>query len=90
MGEQVRVSPKCGEKLKWGFESPTAPKKCLTNFNLCAIIHSESEVSAMVEIIDFVLANAESIVSYEVIDYSMDATIGEFTMVNGEKIQKDF
>ena len=27
MGEQVRVSPKCGEKLKWGFESPTAPKK---------------------------------------------------------------
>ena len=29
MGEQVRVSPKCGEKLKWGFESPTAPKKVL-------------------------------------------------------------
>ena len=28
-GEQVRVSPKCGEKLKWGFESPTAPKKKL-------------------------------------------------------------
>ena len=26
-GEQVRVSPKCGEKLKWGFKSPTAPKK---------------------------------------------------------------
>ena len=44
----------------------------------------------MVEIIDFVLANAESIVSYEVIDYSMDATIVEFTMENGEKVQKDF
>ena len=40
-GEQVRVSPKCGEKLKWGFESPTAPKKikkCLTNSQECAII----------------------------------------------------
>ena len=43
----------------------------------------------MVEIIDFVLENAESIVSYEIVDYSMDATIVEFTMVNGEKIQKD-
>lgn len=50
----------------------------------------ESEVNTMVEIIDFILENAESIVSYEVIDYSMDATIVEFTMVNGEKIQKDF
>ena len=27
MGEQVIVSPTYGEKLKWGFESPTAPKK---------------------------------------------------------------
>lgn len=62
----------------------------LTNNSKCVIIPVESEVSAMVEIIDFVLANAESIVSYEVIDYSMDATIVEFTMVNGEKIQKDF
>lgn len=44
----------------------------------------------MVEIIDFILMNAKSIVSYEVIDYSMDATIVEFTMVNGEKIKKDF
>ena len=43
------------------------------------------EVNTMVEIIDFVLKNAESIESYEVIDYSMDATIVEFTMVNGEK-----
>lgn len=42
------------------------------------------------EIIDFVLANANSIVSYELIDYSMDATIVEFTMVNGEKIRKEF
>lgn len=42
------------------------------------------------EIIDFVLANANSIVSYELIDYSMDATIVEFTMVNGEKIKKEF
>ena len=45
----------------------------------------ESEVNTMVEIIEFVLMNAESIESYEVIDYSMDATIVEFTMVNGEK-----
>ena len=44
----------------------------------------------MVEIIDFVLENAESIVSYEVISYSMDAAVVEFTMVNGEKIQKGF
>jgi hypothetical protein len=62
----------------------------LTNSSKCAIIPVESEVNTMVEIIDFVLANVESIVSYEVIDYSMDATIVEFTMVNGEKIQKDF
>ena len=41
----------------------------------------------MIEMIDFILANAESIVSYEVVDYVMDATIVEFTMVNGEKIQ---
>ena len=33
MGEQVRVSPKCGEKLKWGFESPTAPKKFLDKWH---------------------------------------------------------
>ena len=36
----------------------------------------------MVEIIDFILTNAESIVSY--------ATIVKFTMVNGEKIEKIF
>lgn len=42
------------------------------------------------EVIDFVLANANSIVSYELIDYSMDVTIVEFTMVNGEKIRKEF
>jgi hypothetical protein len=46
--------------------------------------------NTMIEIIDFILANAESIVSYEIIDYSMDATIVEFTIVNGEKIQKEF
>lgn len=40
----------------------------------------------MVEVIDFVLANAGSIVSYEVVDYTMDATIVEFTMANGEKV----
>ena len=44
----------------------------------------------MVKIIDFVLANAEAIVSYRVVDYTMDATIVEFTMVNGEKIQQIF
>ena len=44
----------------------------------------------MVEIIDFVLANAEFIVSYEIINYSMNTAIIEFTMMNGEKIQKDF
>ena len=44
----------------------------------------------MVEIIDFILTNAESIVSYEVVDYTMDATIVKFTMVNGEKIEKIF
>lgn len=44
----------------------------------------------MVEIIDFVLANADSIASYELVDYSMDVTIVEFTMVNGEKVRKEF
>ena len=44
----------------------------------------------MVEIIDFVLANAEFIVSYEIISYSMNTSTVEFTMMNGEKIQKDF
>ena len=39
----------------------------------------------MKEIIEFVLKNAESIESYEIVDYSMDGTIVEFTMVNGEK-----
>jgi hypothetical protein len=43
-----------------------------------------------VEIIDFILANAENIVSYEVVDYVIDETIVEFTMRNGEKIQKEF
>ena len=44
MGEQVRVSPKCGEKLKWGFESPTAPKKkFLTNDTKCAIMSTSNE-----------------------------------------------
>ena len=62
----------------------------MTNHQEYAIIHTESEVRIMVEIIDFVLANAESIVSYRVVDYSMDATIVEFTMENGEKVQKDF
>lgn len=44
----------------------------------------------MVKIIDFVLANAESIAGYEIIGYSMGITVVEFTMVNGEKIQKGF
>lgn len=44
----------------------------------------------MVEIIDFVLANAENIVSYELVGYFMDATVVEFTMENGEKIEKIF
>ena len=44
----------------------------------------------MVAIIDFILMNAKSIVSYEIIDYSMGLAVVEFTMVNGEKIQKDF
>lgn len=44
----------------------------------------------MVEIIDFVLANADRIVSYEVVDYSMDITVVEFTMADGEKIEKIF
>jgi hypothetical protein len=47
------------------------------------------KVSVM-EIIDFILTNAEFIVSYEVVNYSMDITIVEFTMVNGEKIEKIF
>jgi hypothetical protein len=54
------------------------------------VYKQERRLTTMVEIIEFVLANAKSIVSYEVVDYSMDATIVEFTMVNGEKIQKDF
>ena len=44
----------------------------------------------MIAIIDFILANAESIVNYEIIGYSMGITVIEFTMVNGEKIQKAF
>ena len=44
----------------------------------------------MVEIIDFVLANANLIKSYRVVDYTMDATIVEFTMADGEKTQKIF
>ena len=42
----------------------------------------------MVEVIDFILANANSIVSYEVIDYNMDVTIIEFSMTNGEKVRQ--
>ena len=41
----------------------------------------------MVEIIDFILANAKSIVSYEVIECNMDVTFIEFSMANGEKVQ---
>ena len=44
----------------------------------------------MTEIIDFVLANAEFIADYEIINYSMDIAIIEFTMKNGEKIKKIF
>lgn len=44
----------------------------------------------MVEILDFVLANAERIVSYEIVDYTMDVTVVEFTMADGEKIEKIF
>lgn len=44
----------------------------------------------MIKIIDFVLANAKSIVDYEIIGYSMNITVVEFTMANGEKIQKGF
>ena len=67
------------KRLKESFKKP------LTSFKIYGIINIESEVNTMVEIIDFVLMNAESIESYEVVDYSMDATIVEFTMVNGEK-----
>ena len=65
-------------------------KKPLTNAKVYAIIITESEVKIMTEIIDFVLANAEFIVSYEIINYSMNTSTIEFTMMNGEKIQKDF
>ena len=65
-------------------------EKPLTNAKIYAIIITESEVKIMVEIIDFVLANAEFIVSYEIINYSMNISTIEFTMMNGEKIQKDF
>lgn len=44
----------------------------------------------MTEIIEFVLNNAKSIVSYEIINYSMDISIVEFTMNSGEKIQINF
>ena len=44
----------------------------------------------MTTIIDFILANAEFIVNYEIINYSMDIAIIEFTMTNGEKIKKIF
>ena len=71
-----------GQLLKAPRETP---KKPLTSFKIYDIMNIESEVNTMVEIIEFVLMNAESIESYEVVDYSMDATIVEFTMVNGEK-----
>lgn len=44
----------------------------------------------LTEIIDFVLANEEFIVDYEIINYSMDIVIIKFTMANGEKIEKIF
>ena len=44
----------------------------------------------MIEIIEFVLNNATSIVSYEIIDYSIGMSMVEFTMNNGEKIQINF
>lgn len=43
-----------------------------------------------IEIIDFMLENAEHIVSYEFVDYAMDATIVDFIMDTGEKIRKMF
>jgi hypothetical protein len=64
----------------------------LTKTTPCSIINltkGKEKVSIM-EIIDFILTNAEFIVSYEVVNYSMDITIVEFTMVNGEKIEKIF
>ena len=48
----------------------------------------KKDVIKMVEVIDFILANAKSIVSYEVIDYNMDVTIIEFSMANGEKVRQ--
>ncbi len=44
----------------------------------------------MIDIIDFVLANADSIAYYEVISYSMYVCVVEFTLVDGEKILMDF
>ena len=41
----------------------------------------------MIEIIDFVIQNAEAIVSYEVVDYHLDGYVVEFIMTNGEKVQ---
>ena len=62
----------------------------LTEKKFYGIILIESEVNVVVEIIDFVLMNAKSIVSYKIIDYSLGFSVVEFTMVNGERIQKDF
>ena len=40
-----------------------------------------------IEVIDFVLANAEAIVSYKVEGYYIDEYLVEFTLVNGEKVK---
>ena len=44
----------------------------------------------MIEIIDFIFENMKFIASYEIINSSMNTTIVEFTMLDGEKIQKVF
>jgi hypothetical protein len=40
-----------------------------------------------IEVIDFVLANAEAIVSYKVVAYCIDEYLVEFTLINGEKVK---
>ena len=45
----------------------------------------------MAEIINFVLANAESIVSYEISYYHLDnCYVVEFTMRDGKKVQINY
>ena len=41
----------------------------------------------MEELLQFIFENFGKIASWEIVDYTMDATVVELTMLDGEKIQ---